>query len=343
MSGVFRPALIRPLPITLPPFPGECESSYWGRLAKANRVSLTRLRSPSRWLESRLTSLDALSILSGQRRQSLLKAIPDLPVDDGSGRLVDPLMPDDVDARWACRCCVASRTGATFPARVWASIHEQVCIRHKLWIGDNVMAPEQQLDLTRTPDIVHAQHRHWRLLRRYGPGVLDICQDAGSDLWRGLSHRHYRLVNRAEILYRVVEFRKLTDPKYEAPWSIAAGYPEHITLTGFLTSSHWRRLAATKDLYYLNQAVAEFNRRLPTEKPLRGNSYTWLVKTLQATAIEIETRLGNSEKPSAPGDGWDISLPPSHTTPGTPGPRPRPPGLSRDGGRLTYQPSPDTR
>jgi hypothetical protein len=124
MSGVFRPALIRPLPITLPPFPGECESSYWGRLAKVNRVSLIRLRSPSRWLTSRLTSLDALSILSGQHRQSLLEAIPDLPVGDGSGRLVEPLMPDDLNARWACRRCVASRTGALFPARVWVSVHE---------------------------------------------------------------------------------------------------------------------------------------------------------------------------------------------------------------------------
>ncbi|MEU2133589.1 hypothetical protein [Streptomyces sp. NPDC018352] len=70
-----------------------------------------------------------------------------------------------------------ARTGATFPAQVWAPIHGNVCIRHKLWIGQHVHAPEQQLDLSRAPDVVRAQQRYWRLRRHHGPVLINICDD----------------------------------------------------------------------------------------------------------------------------------------------------------------------
>ena len=96
--------------IPLPPFPGECESSHWSRPALANHVPLARLRAPSRWLESRLTSVDVLCILSGQTRQHLVRTLPGLQT--GARRADRPAIPDDHVLRWACRRCVVARTGA---------------------------------------------------------------------------------------------------------------------------------------------------------------------------------------------------------------------------------------
>ncbi|MEE1829690.1 hypothetical protein [Streptomyces sp. SP17KL33] len=287
-----RPALICPLPITLPPFPGECESSYWNRLALANRVPLARLRSPSHWLQSRLTSLDVHCILSGQSRQVLAKAIPDLRANGVSPTTKTHAPTPDHVLRWACRRCVAARTGSRLPAQVWASVHDNVCIRHKLWIGKNVIAPERQLDVSAGPDIVRAQNRYWRLRRRHGPAVTDICEDATARLWRGLAQRHYRLSLRAELL-NLARTMSTTDPDRAAPWLLAAGYPERVALIGLFASAPWRQLAASDDLLAFADAMAEFDRRFPTKTPLRGTSRTWLGKTIASSATHIEALLAD--------------------------------------------------
>ncbi|GAA3826116.1 hypothetical protein ACFS5L_43105 [Streptomyces phyllanthi] len=285
----FHPALIRPLPITLPPFPGECESSYWNRLALANHVPLARLRSPSRWLNSRLTSLDALCILSGQSRQNLARAIPDLHAEDGSPTTKAHAPAPDYMLRWACRRCVPARTGSKLPAQVWASVHDNVCLRHNLWIGKNVFAPEQQLDLSRTPDVIRAQRHCWRLRRRYGPTVIGACYDATGKLWNGLAHRHYQLTRRAELLHDLLRVKAPTvEPDKTAPWLIAAGYPEPITLISLFASGHWRRAILSDDLLVVTQAIAEFHHRFPMQAALRGTSRTWLSTSIEATARQVE-------------------------------------------------------
>lgn len=284
---MFRPALVRPLPIQLPPFPSECESSYWNRLSQANRVPLARLWAPSRWLRSRLATADALCILSGQSREHLARTIPDLYTEGLPP--ARPPIPDDHVQRWACRRCVVARTGWILPVRVWACVHDEVCPRHNLWIGREVFAPEQQLDLTRTPDVIRAQRRYWRLRRRYGPTVTDTCQEATSKLWSGLAHRHYRLNRRVELLHDLVRVKgPEVEPDRTAPWRIAAGYPERVTLIGLFASAHWRRAVLDDDLLVVAQALDEFHRRFPLQTPLRGTSRTWLSTTIEATARQIE-------------------------------------------------------
>lgn len=289
---MFHPTLIRPLPITLPPFPGECESSYWNRLALANHVSLVRLRAPSRWLNSRLTTIDALCVLSGQPRQNLVKAIPDLRANDISPTTKPRAPAPDQVLRWACRRCVVTRTGSALPAQVWASVHDNVCLRHNLWIGKNVFAPEQQLDLSRTPDVIRAQRHYWRLRRRHSPTIIGTCHDATGKLWSGLAHRHYQLTHRAELLHDLVRVKGPTvEPDKAAPWLIAAGYPEHITLISLFASARWRRAILSDDLLVVPLALAEFHRRFPMQAPLRGTSRTWLSTTIEATARKIEALL----------------------------------------------------
>lgn len=85
--------------------------------------------------------------------------------------------PDHV-LRWACRRCVVTRTGSMLPAQVSAPIHDNVCLRHNLWIGKNIFAPAQPLNLSRTPDVIRAQRQYCRLRRRHGPTITSICYDA---------------------------------------------------------------------------------------------------------------------------------------------------------------------
>ncbi|WP_405606578.1 hypothetical protein [Streptomyces sp. NBC_00076] len=53
--------------------------------------------------------------------------------------------------------------------------HDQVCIPHRLWIGQAVEAPANQFDLADLSEIVAAQKHHYRPLRRYCPDVINAC------------------------------------------------------------------------------------------------------------------------------------------------------------------------
>lgn len=138
------------------------------------------------------------------------------------------------------------------------SIHDNVWLRHNLWIGKDVFAPGRQLDLTRTPDVIRAQtplpaQPPGRTPPRPGPSQ-------GTDGRTG----------------------------QDGPWRIAAGYPEHITLISLFASVHWRQSILSEDLLAATHALAEFHRRFPLQTPLGGMSRTWLSTTIEATARQIE-------------------------------------------------------
>ncbi|WSQ14851.1 hypothetical protein OG604_48005 [Streptomyces sp. NBC_01231] len=88
-----------------------------------------------------------------------------------------PQGPLAAPPRWACRRCVARRTGTPGQGvMVWMSKHhDQVCIPQAVWIGQAVEAPTNQIDLADLPEIVAAQKHHYRPLRRYGPDVISAC------------------------------------------------------------------------------------------------------------------------------------------------------------------------
>lgn len=132
-----------------------------------------------------------------------------------------------------------------------------------------------------------------------GPTATGICQEATSKLWSGLAHRHYGLNRRAALLHDLVRLKGPTvEPDKTAPWRIAAGYPELITLVGLFASAHWRRSILSNDLLAATQALAEFHRRFPLQTPLRGTSHTWLSTTITATATQIEALLDSPREPN---------------------------------------------
>ncbi|MFF2644947.1 hypothetical protein ACFVUB_34545 [Streptomyces niveus] len=144
--------------------------------------------------------------------------------------------------------------------------------------------------------MVRAQQQYWRLRRRHGPALIDICEEVTGGLWAGLAHRHYRLVHRAETLHDLVRSKgPEAEPDMKAPRLTAAGFPERVALINMFTSPHWRKLAMNDDFYVAAESITKFHQRFPTEGPIRGTSRVWLTKTVKSSAAEIEYRLGNPE------------------------------------------------
>lgn len=103
----FEAVVFRPLPRPLKHFPQETEASFLDRLATANAMPVQRLQRPSHWLDSRLGS--------GRPAQRPQRTAPNLdPVRDpplGATGMDIPQGPLVATPRWACRRCVARRTG----------------------------------------------------------------------------------------------------------------------------------------------------------------------------------------------------------------------------------------
>lgn len=49
--------------------------------------------------------------------------------------------------------------------------HDFVCTRHRIWIGPPDQVDHPKPSLVALPEVVAAQHRHRRLLRRLGPAA----------------------------------------------------------------------------------------------------------------------------------------------------------------------------
>lgn len=285
MNRPFEAVVFRPLPRPLKPFPQETEASFLDRLATANAMPVQRLQRPSHWLESRLDPVGRLSVLSGQPRTSIQYAIPRWERQAWN----IPQGPFAVTPRWACRRCVARRTGSTGQGvMVWMSRHhDQVCISHRLWIGRAVEAPANQLDLADLPEIVAAQKRHYRLLRRYGPDVVNVCYEQTSRFWSTVMQHGYRISDLTQRLVRLQPRPARTVRPWD-PKRYAAIYPEIVKAMVFYAAPRWRGLALSGVDEQFWAFHAEFVRRLPNESSLRTTAKPWFIHQLRMIAHTIQ-------------------------------------------------------
>jgi hypothetical protein len=164
---------------------GEALISYLTRLACANHLTLTDVLTvlPS-WFSTKTsnrddraqhhmllpaasTALRALADLTGTTPASLGRALPAF----GTAAAHSP-----VRATTACHRC-AARRGIHQPIPVHLPAHHKVCTRHGIWLSD---AGQPQLDLAACPEIVTAQHRANRLLRRCTPQQLMLAYQAAA-------------------------------------------------------------------------------------------------------------------------------------------------------------------
>ncbi|MGQ4485358.1 hypothetical protein LRE75_35325 [Streptomyces sp. 372A] len=279
--------LTRPLPRPVTPFPQETEKSYLRRLGEANGVIPGRALAQSSWLESRQDYIGRLSMASGQSRESLLQAIPYLGQQP---KIFHPSRPDFLPGV-PCHLCVARRTGTynrIHQVTAWRSrFHHQVCLRHRLWIGEPAGHYQIQADLTGLPDVLHAQRRHHRLLHKYGPVVLATCYERGAKLWHDLSSRSFRHEDTAR---RVQALPRLQHGSNRDHRRLIARYPETVTTTALYASPHWRSLALARG-HGFGQFIDEFNNRLQVELIPRFDGGMWFVHSLRETADQIERSL----------------------------------------------------
>jgi predicted transcriptional regulator len=225
-----------PLPISVAPVTGETIASYLTRLAAASHITLAEVLAvlPS-WFSTKARSsddrirhhmlvpaeaesLDALARLSGASPDSLARALPAFAV---AGNVT----PDRT--AFACRRCTARR-GIRAPVPVRLPAHRKLCTRHGVWLGD---ADQPSIDLATCQDIIIAQHRAIRLLRRCTPQQLLLaCQTAAKALvltWPSSpaaipQHWRYRL-----LVLQTANQRTGPPPEHDA-YRQAAIYPDII-------------------------------------------------------------------------------------------------------------------
>jgi hypothetical protein len=231
----------RPLPRTVAPAADETLRCYLQRLAAANRLDSEALRlylTGDRRLDGHIP-VDVLASVAGQPATSLRYAILELSsagelaglrVAGGRPRPGGPARPH-------CTRCTAAR-GHHGP--VWAAnLHEDVvCQRHRRWIGDGQHADRSQLDISPAPDILHANRRHRRLIRRHGrPAVLVAFCDASYIV----SRWHHRGDHDHDFHRLLGLLGQHNRPIAEtSPTAQAARYPQTVALTRLLASASWR-------------------------------------------------------------------------------------------------------
>ena len=186
LAGVSRTpghAPVLPRPVT--PVTGEALISYLTRLAHASHLTLTEVLAvlPS-WFSTKISNGDdraqhhmlipatagalrALARLASATPDSLARALPAF----GATSAHNP-----VRATTACHRCTARR-GIGQPVPVHLPAHYKLCTRHGIWLSD---AGLPHLDLAACPEIIAAQYRASRLLRRCTPRQLMLAYQAAA-------------------------------------------------------------------------------------------------------------------------------------------------------------------
>src|SRR6266540_1069232 len=179
------PARTPALPRQVTPITGETLISYLTRLATANHLTTseilvvlptwftTKINNPDERAQHHMLApattdaLHALARLTGTSPAGLARALPAFGTSDTHG---------PVRATTACHRCTARR-GVLQPVPVHLPAHHKICTRHGIWLSD---AGQPNLDLAACPEIITAQHRANRLLRRHTPQQLLLTYQAAA-------------------------------------------------------------------------------------------------------------------------------------------------------------------
>lgn len=174
------------LPRRVAPITGEALISYLTRLGHANHLTINEILAvlPS-WFHTKINNRDdraqhhmlipattqalsALARLTGTAPANLARALPAFGASAAQG---------PARAAAACHRCTARR-GVHQLVPVHLPAHHKICTRHGIWLSD---AGQPHLDLAACPEIIAAQHRANRLLRRYTPQQLLLAYQTAAN------------------------------------------------------------------------------------------------------------------------------------------------------------------
>lgn len=182
---IHMPQHVPVLPRRVTPVAGEALISYLTRLATANHLTLnevltvlpgwftTKANNPDDQAQHHMlvsATTDALHALANLTSTTPIGVAHALPAFGATGT------HGPVRATTACQRCVARR-GVRHAVPVHRPIHDKVCTRHGIWLSDH---GQPLLDVTACPDIIAAQYRTNRLLRRYTPQELMLGMQAAT-------------------------------------------------------------------------------------------------------------------------------------------------------------------
>lgn len=248
------------LPIAVAPAPRETVLSYLSRLTSLHGLQLRELwepiSTPRPGSRRRDVVAGRLATVTGHDRDHLARALPELhPAQNWSALRHQP--------QPGCPPCDARHPGG--PVTRLLPHQRYVCARHHYWLGppdidQTATALPDQLD-----DLVLAQRRHLRLLRRHGPiatydAVLTaflVCGHVWSDWLENDGGACREWDRRAGIL--IPRGREAT--AFSASRLFAVVYPEAVQLAALVASPAWRRLACG-DADDQQRFTAEMGRRL---------------------------------------------------------------------------------
>ena len=270
-----------PVPRIVVPLQDETRFSYLARVAAANHV-------PDRAVWSRLavrppdTDEDPLvysrwvAALCGIDQQRLLAAVAEMRVGsvgpDGPLPVTGRPVPRRARQGPPCRFCAARRGAApdrdidpdwALEPEVWLSAEDNVCRRHQVWIGPGATRYARQLDLTRLPEVVQAQTRHHRLVRRRGRREAFLAYTDAARIWWKLTWLHDYTTERDQRIHRHLGAH--VDPEdldFDHPLRHAAIYPETVVLTALLASPFWRKKALSSAAGHRQAFHDEITRRV---------------------------------------------------------------------------------
>lgn len=248
------------LPIPAAPARQEILASYLTRLASLHGLAPRELWEPISVPRPGGRRRDViagrLAAVTGREREHLAAALPELR---------DP-------ANWAslrhqpqvgCPRCDARHAGG--PVTRLLPHHRYICTRHRYWIGPPDIAQAGTALGAELEEIMQAQFRHLRLLRRHGPAATYDAVLTGflfcAHLWttqlESDSDAWHHWTRRTETLIPVGAEATM----FSASRLFAAVYPEAVSLAALIAAPPWRRLA-TGDAHQQTLFIAEVGRRL---------------------------------------------------------------------------------
>ncbi|MFF2964578.1 Helicase associated domain protein [Streptomyces sp. NPDC057963] len=225
----------------------------------------------------------------------------------GAGPVGRLLRGEEAVAAWgpACPACTTARTGRELPARRYLAPEERVCARHRYWLLYVPGSSGLPVPLGRCPEVVDAQRRHARLLRRSPAGAqaFDVARAVTGFWWEQPWPGEEQLWPARLEATRPDD----ADPGW---WKAAARdlitYPEAVALARLLADHPLQRRTAAESgghlpyrLGELPQLLADIASRLGRpwlDRRLadvtHGPLFTWahsLVRTRSATPIAQKT------------------------------------------------------
>ncbi len=188
--------------------------------------------------------------------------------------------------RPACRRCATVHTTAE-RNDIWHRHEHNICLRHRLWIGPGADHPRDHVDVAAHPDVVHAQVRHLRLIRRHGHGIAHTAYRAAHLIWETLTYRGWGLPHAITRDIPLPAGFGHQDWPADArdPVHAAATHPEVITLTQLLVAPHWRPFAMSASTADHHRFRAEFQRRLPPAHHHLANTDLQLLAAVRGSAV----------------------------------------------------------